>query len=377
MITYIIIGVLAVLSCIVITDKKKGLNIAFLLITIFLGIRYMWGSDYSAYLRIFRDTNAYNDFDIFNLGQSEFIVDTNKEYGWAFLNRLAGVSHIGFFGLVLVLTIFECWAVHKMIEKYVPGKYYWVAILTWFFTASSFCVNASMMRQYLCICIYLLVIDMMIERRNKKILILSILIILLATTIHKSSVILLLSLPLFYIKVGNGQRTYTWMVVIGVLFVVWSILGRSLIEPYITLFLEESDDYSQYMRYMNQEHTGGLSTGLGAIFRYLMFATWLIILPTFEKQKQPIVILLIVSYFFDVIGEIAPIAGRLGLYFSFLSMICWAWLFEKAKNSRYLYGLFAIEITVIVTSLPKFFYSDVWMSTFLKYHTIFSAPTWM
>ena len=372
---YLIIGFISVLLCYNTRDKNKGLAWAFFLITAFLSIRYMWGSDYPAYLQIYHEYDGISDFS--KAGDVDSVVGSHNEIGWGYLNMVAHFLHIGFFGLVIVLTIFECWVVHRMIEKYVPQQYYWVAVMIWYFNTQSFCVNASMMRQYLCMCIYLLVIDLMIEKRVKGYILISVGIILLEATIHRSSIIQLLSLPLFYINFNTNKKYSIWMVIFGGVFIIWSIFGRGWIEPYMVSFLEESDDYSSYMAYLGKSQSGSFSSGLGVMFRYMMFATWLWFLPKIEKKRQPIVLLIIISYFFEVIATIAPIAGRLGLYFSFLGMTCWAFLYDKAKKKPILFVLFAIEIMILVRTIPQFFYSDLWMSSFLKYQTIFSAPSWM
>ncbi len=232
MFQYLIIGFLAIFFCFNTIDKKKGLAWAFLLITVFLSIRYMWGSDYPAYLQIYHEYDTVSDFS--KAGE----VGSHNESGWGVLNMLAHFLHIGFFGLVIALTIFECWVVHHMIEKYVPQQYYWVAVMIWYFNTQSFCVNASMMRQYLCMCLYLLVVDLMIEKRVKGYNLISVGIILLEATIHRSSIIQLLSLPLFYIHFNTNKKYGIWMVIFGGVFIIWSLFGRGWIEPYFLLVLK-------------------------------------------------------------------------------------------------------------------------------------------
>lgn len=58
MVAYFTIAFLAVFLALIPTNKKFGLNCAFLVITIFLAIRYMWGNDYPAYLKMYQDFNT-------------------------------------------------------------------------------------------------------------------------------------------------------------------------------------------------------------------------------------------------------------------------------------------------------------------------------
>lgn len=376
MYAYLLMGFSALFLSLFISDKSKGLLWSFIVITVFLAFRYMWGNDYPTYLKIYYDIKMIGG-GLFDFSEVDDYTLIHKEYGWFFLNRLAAKLHVGFFGLVIVLTLFECWTVFRVIRKYVPENYYWVAILVWVFSVSSFCVNASMMRQYLAMCIYLIVIDLMIEKRGRLYLLWSIGLLLFASTIHRSAFVLLLSLPLFFLNVKKTRFTYLGIAFLGVLFVAWRLMGRDILEPIMTRFLEDSEDFSAYLSYLGEEQSGGLSSGLGVIFRYVLLATWLLLLPSFEGKQQAIVMLLILSYFFEVVGDIAPVAGRLALYFSFLSMICWALLLEKAKNNQILYGLFVIEIVLIVRTIPGFFHSPIWVEAFSHYQTILSAPSWM
>ena len=374
MIIYIIVGIIAVFLCSLVKDKKRGLQWAFAVITVFLSIRYMWGNDYPGYLSSFEDYNNCN-FGLFDYERSSQIHrHSHNEFGWIFLNRLFGYCGMGFFGLIIVTTIFECWVVYHMLDKYVTPKYYWVAVLLWFFS-TSFCVNASMMRQYFCICIYLLVIDLMIEKKGKKYLWISVGLILLCMTIHRSSVILFTSLPLFYLRISKSNKI--WIIVLGCIFLLWQVYGQSIIEPYISLLLESSEDYEEYMLYVGANNTSITTTGLGVIFRYIMFIVWLLLIPQLDKRHQPIVILLLLSYFFEVIATIAPVASRLGLYYSFLSMVCWTNLFEKAKQKPILYLFFGVQVILVIHGINQFFLSPLWGPSFFQYQTIFSAPSWM
>lgn len=375
MVVYLIVGIIAVLLSLLDNNKKRGLYFAFSIITVFLGIRYMWGNDYIAYLDNYQVFNTF-DFDLFDIGASGDLYRHN-EWGWVVINRLFGFLHLGFFGMIIALTLFENLVVFKFFEKHITPKRYWMAILFWYFNVMSFCVNASMMRQYLCICIYLIVVDLMISKEKKGYLLWSIGIILLSMTIHRSGIVLLGSLPFFYLRLNKGRSSFVFLVVVGIVFIFWNAFGTSIIEPIVMNVLEE-DEFSEYMIYVGEQKSGALSSGLGVIFRYIVFASYLIMLPHFEKEKQqPIVSLFLLSYFFEPIAAIAPLASRLALYFSFFTPLCWTWLFEKGKMRPILYVLFAAELAILIREIPLFFYSKLWMSSFFEYHTIFSAEGWM
>jgi len=373
---YLLIGLVSVLISFFAHDKNKGLKWSFLFITTFLAIRYEWGSDYTSYFEQYIEFSRAT-FGLFDLERNGDLY-RHQEWGWVLINRLFYYSRLGFFGMVIALTLFENYIVYRIIQKYVSKNHYWMAIMLWYFNVMSFCINASMMRQYLCICLYLIVVDLMIEKKRKGYLLWSIFIIMVSIVIHRSSIVLLASLPIFYIRINKPKLNITLVILVGVVFVLWDTFGVNLIEPFMTQTIEESENLSEYMIYLGEEKTGLLSSGLGVIFQYLVFVVFLILLPRFDRKKQqPIVFLLLLSYFFAPLAAIAPLASRLALYFSFLAPLCWVWLFEKSAKQPFLYLVFFAQIAILIRQIPQFFFSQLWMRSFFEYHTIFSAGGWM
>ena len=194
MVAYFTIAFIAVFLALIPRNKKFGLNCAFLVITTFLAIRYMWGNDYPAYLAMFQDFNTAN-FDLFDI-EKNAALRGGKEYGWVILNRVFGALHLGFFGMIIALTIFENWVIRRIILKFVEPKYYWIAIAFYVFS-TWFPTDASMMRQYLCVCLYMLVVELMTEKKVRGYIFWALGIIALGTSIHLSTIIMFASLPLY------------------------------------------------------------------------------------------------------------------------------------------------------------------------------------
>ena len=374
MIAVVILGIICMSLMALFKDKEKGLTGAFLVATIFLCIRYEWGNDYASYLSSFFDYNSFS-FGLFNIESSGSLRGHN-EYGWVILNRLFGKLGVGFFGFVMVISIFENWILYHMVKKYVNPKYYWVAVFFWVFS-TSFCVNASMIRQYFCICLYMIVADLMIQKKVKGYLLWAIGIILLGSTVHRSFIVMIISLPLFYIHIIRNRISIIWISAIVIVFVIWSFVGRSITAPLMLNILEDNEELSDYMNYVELGGDISVNTGLGMLFRYILLVVWILLLPKIEKEKQSFVILIIASYFFDVIRGITPMASRLTLYLTALSMICWTFMLDVLKKWPWLYGVLILEVIMLATSFIRFFYSPVWIDNFLYYHTIFEAVSWM
>ena len=122
-------------------DSKKesgGLKAAFVLITIFLGIRYMYGSDYPAYLDLFKqyNTDGIPIWDIKGMLES----DIYGELGWQILNKL--FKPFGYFGLIMALSVFENIVIYKMVKEYVPSRWYWLAIVVYMLNTRLFLIGA-------------------------------------------------------------------------------------------------------------------------------------------------------------------------------------------------------------------------------------------
>ncbi len=374
MIAVTILGILSVLLCLLINDKNTGLKWAFFCITLFLCFRYGWGNDYMGYLRSFNEYKLYSYglFDIKGSGE----LHRNNEFGWVILNRLFGRAGFGFFGLIIALSLFENWVVYRMVSKYVPSQYYWVAVLFFVFS-TSFCVNASMIRMYLAMCLYLLVVDLMVEKQVRLYWLWSIGILLLGTTIHRSCIAMFVTLPLFFIKIQPGKGRFVWMAIGLLAFVTWSNIGSSFIETNMLRFIDSNEDITNYIQYIGQEKTGVLNSGLGIIFRYIVFITWLWLLPSVDNHQRAIVILGLASYFFEPVIAIAPIAGRFQMYLASMDLLRWAWLFKIAKEKPLVLALFVGEIAILFKTFFEFFQQPVWIDYFLHYHTIFEAGGWM
>ena len=374
MVAYFTIAFLAVFLALIPTNKKFGLNCAFLVITIFLAIRYQWGNDYPAYLSMYQDFNTAN-FDLFDI-EKNAALRGGKEYGWVILNRIFGALHLGFFGMIIALTLFENWVIRRMIIRFVEPRSYWIAIAFYVFT-TWFPTDASMMRQYLCVCLYILVVELMTDKKVRGYLFWAIGIIMLGTTFHLSNMITMATLPAFYIHFKNNNKTYILMVGIGILLFLWNTYGFQYIGSALVQFMIADEGVRSYAVYAGEQGEIA-SSGLGVIFSYIKLVVLLFILPKIiEKDKQSIVLLVIASYFIAAIGAIIPPAGRMAIFFTIWEIILWPWLFKFAKRHPWMFVVILVQIIIMGKEITDFFYDPTWHDYFFEYHTIFDAPNWM
>ena len=108
-----------------------------------------------------------------------------------------------------------------------------------------------------------------------------------------------------------------------------------------------------------------------------MFVMWLLLLPNVERNKQSLVLLIITGYFFGVLVSIAPLAGRLSLYFNAVSLIAWSYLFSMTKKWPALYVVLLMQVAVLIREFIGFYYNPLWYEKCYHYQTIFEAANWM
>ena len=118
------------------------LKVSFGLIFLFLALRYDYGNDYSAYLKGFLEVNRVETIDYFD----KYL---HFDPGWIFLCRI--FWPFGFFAMMAVLALFNCFVYYRFIRKYVPPVYYWFAVFLYVFNPYFMLVHSSAMRQSLAI----------------------------------------------------------------------------------------------------------------------------------------------------------------------------------------------------------------------------------
>lgn len=375
MIANLILGIVCIFALLLLRNKELVLRYVFISITLFLAIRYNWGNDYLNYLLNYEEIQSYG-FKMFGFGS---YIDNfrNNEIGWGFINILFGKLNLGFFGLIIVLTVVENYLIYKLISKYVDPRYYWVAIFMYIMSARIFAVGASMIRQYFCICSFIYVVEIMSEKR-KHCLIWSIIIVLLCSTIHRSNIVMLATLPLFYIKINTNRVPLYWGIVFFIAFVVWDQFAPNFFHNSILQILESDDSLSDYSNYIGGKNAEA-NSGLGVIFRYIMMIVWMFSISYIDRNKQSILIFYLFSYFFLSLTTVVPMFGRFTMYGSMFLLVLWPWLLSQAKTETgsFIYFLFAIQVVIMLKSFFDFYYDVTWNSRFFNYQTIFSAPSWM
>ena len=334
-------------------DFRHGLKISFLLIFIFLALRYNFGNDYKNYYQGFININSYSSINYFNNSY-------HFEAGWLFLCRL--FKPFGFFSMVIFLALFNCIVYYWFINRYVPKKYYWLAVFIYVFDPGLMLTHISAMRQSVAIAIFIISIPYIF----KKDLIRYFLCIGIAWLFHKSAFILLPFCLLGFLNWKINKVTGTILVAI---FISIFIFGQSAL-PYLNNFI---NDY--FEKYGNYQAAGSIGSGLGVIYFSALFILVLYYERFQYKETALVFKIAIISFMFMPLGLLIQMIGRVGMYLGPTAIIAYPIIYMNLKKPGYKTIFVALLLFITTYTFFKFFSSEVFRDAFSSYQTIFSAPT--
>jgi len=270
---------------------------------------------------------------------------------------------LGFFAMTAVLALINCVIYYRFIIKYLPVRYYWLAIFFYIFNPYFMLVHSSAMRQSVAVMLFVFSLDYL----YKKDAIRYFLCIGLASLFHFTALILL---PVYLLTFINFNNHKVYSALVFSTFVSLFIFGKSL-TPYMYQFVSFfSEKYEVY------EDAGVVNSGFGLIF----FSALLILILYFEKlQNREIALIFkmaVIGFLIMPLAMIIQMIARLGMYFAPATIIAYPIILMNLKRpvSKTIY----LIILILFTSYQffQFFYSDTYKDYFGTYQTVFSAPQW-
>jgi hypothetical protein len=349
----IVLGILAVLFAYLNSYKegKHGLKISFILIFFFLAFRYDFGNDYMGYYQDFLDVNRYQSINYFDIA-------FHYEPGWLLLCRIFG--KIGFFGLVIFLAFINCAVYYRFITRYVPIKYYWLAVFIYVFDPGFMLIQASAMRQTVAICLFIFAIPYI----YKKDIVRYSLCIVAGYFFHSSAIILL---PIYFLGFFTRNITQKTAMIIVVLFLSLFLFGPYL-QPYINLFV--SNNFDRYEAYHSSAVIG---TGIGLLYSSILFLL-VLYFERFQRHTTALIFkLAVIGFMFIPLSFLLQIIGRIGMYFESATLVAYPVILRNI-NKQYLKIIFLSSFLLMSGYVFfQFFHSELWKDAFGTYHTIFSA----
>lgn len=357
MIITILLGCLSVFFAYISRFKNTtwGLKVSFVLIFIFLALRFNFGNDYKAYYESFISINQSNSFGLFD-SYNQF------EIGWTFLNRL--FEPVGFFSMVAFLAAIHCFVIYRFIKKYLPVKYYWFAVFLYIFNTGFLLVLSSAMRQSVAITLFIVAIEFIYKRKA----LLYYATIMLASLFHTSALFLL---PLYFLTYINWRINVPYAFLILVIFSSLFIFRESLTMQINSLVQTHFDKYETY------QTAGHIGTGLGVLFSSFLLILTITLSRYYKGENALIFKIAILSYLLIPLGLIIMMIGRLGFYLAPATLISYPLIFSKINNIILKRGLILSLVFINLYGFYQFFHSIVWKDAFGTYQTIFSvAELW-
>lgn len=368
MLVAFVVSILAVLFSLLDINKPKrkfgGFEFGFLLLTVYLCIRYDYGNDYLSYLNDFEIYRTHNYISVTDFDQLAEL-QSRGDYGWIIINRVC--EPLGFFGMIMLLTVLFMGQLYILIKKYVPPKWYWFSVFLFAFHPMMMVVGvAGMLRQWTVVFIFLCCIDLIRKRK----IFLYLAIILAATTIHKTAFLLL---PVYFITYFNLNSKHN-IISLTLLLILWYILVP-LIPDNILMSLFDNDKLAVYGAMVNKKS----ETGYG-ISSILVIGMPLLCMAQIRRQDQPVQLLfrlLFLSVLFVPLVYLNTLIGRLVVYFSVFAIVVYplsiVTLYQKGKGHLCI-GIILIFFVYYVYLFADHFTNAVWYDTSFIYHTIFEVP---
>lgn len=335
-------------------NTQFGLWVSFASIFLFLALRYNFGNDYQAYLDRFIEINSYSGFNILDK-------TINQELGWILLCRI--FKPIGFFGMTAVIAAFNCFVYFQFIKRYVPIRYYWLAVFLYVFSPGFMLIHSSAMRQSLAINLFLLSLPYLIKKKALGYF----LFIGLASLFHFSALILA---PVYLIGLFNFRIKISAGIALLSIFIFLFIYGKIFL-PYIERIVSE-----KIVSYEVYVHSGGaeLTTGLGVLFLALLLLLT-VYYDRFQQGDRALLFKLnILNLMFVPLGLIIMMLGRIGMYFAPASIAVLPIIVSTSRNRLTKIAVSTALICFTLYGFYQFFQSPIWRDAFMTYHTIFSAP---
>ena len=364
--TAIVISLIAIIFAYLASFRifKYGLEIAMVVLTVFVAIRYEWGTDMPSYNLTFQEF-AYSGLRIFDFtGISQIRTGRSLEIGWAFLN--VACIPIGFFGMIILLAVVENLIIYDFIKRNVDKHYYWLAIFIYTFNPYMMVLGCSMLRQWLAMCIILFATRYILSGKWRFYL----LFVLLAASIHTSA-LLFAFLYLFRHteKVKLELSSLFWLIGISLL---WIVVGK-LISTEGIMMLLSTDAFEGYT---GQSNSGiGSGVGFGTFFKILLYLFCIVQTKYLDKDKKILSWILLAYVLLFPFTDTVSLASRLNFY---VDAVAIAVVPIAMKASRYKY-MNVLMITLYmfwnIVLYRLFFSAQDFVWSYRTYHTIFET-TW-
>ena len=340
-------------------NVNKGLAFGFIVLTIVMGLRFEYGNDFISYSVKFTQNNNLS-FSLSDLQKGEI-----EDPIWFLLNRLFG--HLGFQWLVAFVTSVNSFAYYCLIKKELPSHLWPFGLFIYFFTASFFPMELSMMRQGLAMALIVLAVPYIIDKEKVRPLVL----LALAIGIHSSALICVPFILLLYLDFIKNKKVVA-LVFLGmfVMFFVAKDFILNIMSSTLNSFdaLEKFDD--KYL--LGDKYEASAAKSMFGLLMYFFPVVVCLksLISCHDERVVKYSILYIFGTFLFLTDQIIPMMGRLAWYFTIFSIVSLPFAFEKINIKHLKPLLITFFIVLTLKEYNDFFHAENWKDSFLEFKTI-------
>ena len=342
-------------------NYTKAIKAACMVIAIYLGLRYDYCPDYSAYQML---------FEMFTSPNFEYTEIVHVEYGWYLINKWC--EPIGYFGFVFLTSCIFAYGIYLLMSIYVKSIHLVLITIWGIVSAGGFTTLLSAQRQMLVTAIFMIAYRYILyERIHGKFDILKFrtliyfTIISLCSCFHRSAIFLLV-IPFIFLLPKRSNTVILGIFIIGIAFI---LIGDTMIAPMFQSLAADNDFYD-YINFSNKY--AGTVTFLQGLMWILQVYYLLKVYKNnnMETSEMAAVLLSLFAILITLSGYYLNQVGRIAHYiyiFTFLSIAIVVKYNKKNDNKIYLLA----NYIWIVWNLLKVFTINV--GTYQEYKTIFKV----
>lgn len=362
----VVIGLIALFLTFLYDRKviRWGFLFAMILLTVFCAIRWNWGTDMPSYTNGFHNFNGVGNFWEINKF-ADIRGDRSNEIAWSIINVLC--QPIGFFGMTILLSVFEGGVIYWFVNKYVPRGYFMLAVFIYVFNVNLMVLGCSMMRQWLAMCIVLIAVHYAIKDKFIPFL----LFIFLAALFHTSA---LFCIVIYLFRLMRGLKvTLDKLILIFLIFIFWVyIFGRflqSFANSFVTTFF---DNYEMYL----SSNIDTATVGLASLLNILVLVICIYSLKNTSEITKSLTWIYAGYILLLPFVTLVPMASRIIFYFDIIGIAVIPNGLKNTLQPILRYGTLVWIIFWYCFQFVNFFNANVWHDSYYEYNTIFDAPYW-
>lgn len=361
---YIPLGIILVLLCLLFKDNKRAtrflFGFCFLIIFLFLAIRYEFGPDYFSYRNIYERGEH-------GISLSDYLkADSRIEP--AFLYYLQLFPKYTLF--IITNSLLWVGALFLLYKKYIDQRYLWVLLLYIFSDVNCIINNSVAMRTSMAAICFIPAFYLLLK--GKKIYYVAL--VLLGASFHQSTLPLVLFalLPQKKLLLFNN----TFIVVCGVISILIVFVGQNFVLTTMTkLAMDSVEDMSRYSGYMDR------LSGSSFSFNSLMYKV-LAIIPVFylanAGRKEEDVEYIMIYKVAIITSLLVPLLGQNLLSDRFLMILTPIFIIAVIHSFKYYNSKSNIFVMVMIIFVSLYIFYNMMNTSYgtkySVYKTIFDAP---